>query len=70
MRKLTECKEFFKDLYCDCLNENGFEESPCECTERAQFETFCNTLHFIYRQEFENVKARWTQEALKEFYSN
>lgn len=70
MRKLSECKNFFNDLFFNCLNENGFNKSPLDCTERAQFETFCNTLHFIYGQEFENVKARWTQEALKELYSN
>lgn len=68
MRKLSECKEFFKDLYFNCLDENGFERNPLECTERTQFETFCNTLNFIFGHEFENIRPIWTQESLNEYY--
>lgn len=27
MKKLSECKVFFKDLFFDCLDENGFEKA-------------------------------------------
>ena len=69
MKKLSECKVFFKDLFFDCLDENGFEKSPFECTERAQFEIFVNTLNFIYGNDFEVVRPLWAKEALNEYYS-
>lgn len=69
MRKLSECKNYFKDLLFNCLDENGFDKNPFDCTERAQYETFINTLKFVYGTEFENIRPTWTQEALNEYYS-
>lgn len=69
MRKLSECKNYFNDLLFNCLDENGFDKSPFDCTERAQYETFINTLKFVYGNEFESVRPTWTQEALNEYYS-
>ena len=64
-----EAAVYFKDLLFNCLDENGFEKSPFDCTERAQYETFTNTLKFIYGNEFESIRPTWTQEALNEYYS-
>lgn len=69
MKKLSECKELFKDLFFNCLDEKGFEKSPLECTERARIEMFCDTLNFIYDQEFKSMCPIWTHEALNEYYS-
>ena len=44
MRKLSECKNYFKDLLFNCLDENGFDKRPFDCTERAQYETLVTTL--------------------------
>lgn len=70
MKKLSECKEYFKDLYMDCLSVKAFEKSIFECTELARYEMHCETLKFIYGEEFEQVEPHWISEALKEFYSN
>ena len=70
MRNMSECENYFKNLFFNCISENGFEKSPFDCTERAQFETLINTLKFIYGAEFESVRPTWTQEALNEYYSN
>lgn len=69
MKTLNECKEYFKDLYMDCLEENAFEKSTFESTERARFEMFCDTLKFIYGENFKTVQPIWAQDALNEFYS-
>ena len=69
MRKLSECKNYFYDLFFNCLYENGFEKNPFDCVERARFETFTNTLKFIYGNEFESIRPTWTQEALNEYFS-
>ena len=69
MKNLTECKEFFKDLYKDCLQWKGFEKSSFDSTERARLETFCEALGFIFGEQFTKVKQIWAQEALNEFYN-
>ena len=69
VKKMYECKEFFKGLYLDCLLENSFEKSIFESTSCARYEIFCETLKFVYGQEFEHVKLNWSKEALREFYS-
>lgn len=40
-----------------------------ESTEKARYETFCETLKFIYGADFENIMPNWSNDALKEFYS-
>lgn len=69
LRKMAECKNYFQDLFMDCLREDAFERSIFDSPEKAMFEMHCNTLKFIYGDEFERVKPVWSQEALNEFYS-
>ncbi len=69
MKNLAECKEYFKDLHMDCLQENAFEKSGYESTEKARFETFCETLKFIFGEQFTRIEPTWAQESLNEFYS-
>lgn len=69
MKKLTECREYFKDLLTDCLCEDALEKSIFDSTEKARYETFCETLKFVYGQEFELIEPIWVQETLNEFYS-
>lgn len=70
MKKINDCKEYFKDIFINCLKENAFEKSQFESTERARFEMFCETIKFVYGDEFDRARSIWTQEALNEFYSN
>lgn len=70
MKKINDCKEYFKDVFMNCLEEDAFEKSQFESTEKARFEMFCETLKFVYGEEFEKVRLAWTQEALNEFYSH
>jgi len=69
MKSLTDCKEYFRDLYMDCLEEKAFGKSQFDITEKAKFETFCETLKFIYGEQFTRIEPTWTQESLDEFYS-
>lgn len=57
MKNLSECKEYYKDLYTNCL------------TDKARYETFCETLKFIYGADFKNIMPNWSSDASKEFYS-
>ena len=68
MKKLHECKEYFKDVYTDCLAENAFEKSIFESTERARYEMQFEVLEFIYGEDFKKVVNSWQQEALHEFF--
>lgn len=70
MKKLSEYKNFFQCTFFNCLDEKGFDKSPFDCTERAQYETLVTTLKFIYGAEFENIRPTWTQETLNEYYSS
>lgn len=71
MRKLEECKEYFKDLHMDCLQEDAFNaRSIFESTELARYRMFCETLEFIYGAEFKNISLKWMNESLNEFYSS
>lgn len=69
MKNLGECKEYFKDLHMSCLEEDALEESVFESTEKARYEMFCETLEFIFGEEFIQIMPTWTQESLNEFYS-
>lgn len=69
MKKLIECREYFKDLLTDCLCDDALEKSIFDSTEKVRYETFCETLKFVYGQEFELIKPIWVQETLNEFYS-
>lgn len=69
MKNLSECKEYYKDLYMNCAENNSFEKSIFESTEKAIYETFCETLRFIYGVDFENIMPNWANDAAKEFYS-
>lgn len=40
-----------------------------ESTEKARYETFCETLKFIYGEDFKNIMPNWSSDASKEFYS-
>lgn len=69
MKKLNECKEYFKDLHMTCLEENAFEKNIYESTSLARYEMFCETMKFIFGEEFNQISMQWTQESLNEFYS-
>lgn len=69
MKKLEECKEFYKDLYFNCLASNAFCKNIFESTDLARYEMFCETLKFIYCDDFENVRPVWSNEAAEEFFS-
>lgn len=69
MKKLEECKEYFKDLYMDCLQEDAFEKNVFESTALARYEMFCETLKFIYGSDFKSARSRWTSEAANEFFA-
>ena len=69
MKNLIECKEYYTDLYIDCLENNSFEKNIFESTEKSRYETFCETLRFIYGVDFENIMLNWANDAAKEFYS-
>jgi len=69
MKNLSECKEYYKDLYMNCLENDSFEKSIFESTEKARYETFCETLKFIYDEDFKNIMPNWSSDASKEFYS-
>lgn len=69
MRKLSECRNFFEDLFLDCLETDALGKSDLYCYEKNRYDTFCDTLRFIYGQEFEAVQPSWAQAALYEFYS-
>nr|DAV18996.1 MAG TPA: hypothetical protein [Bacteriophage sp.] len=68
MKDLSECKEYYKDLYMDCLKNDSFEKSIFESTEKARYEAFCETLKFIYGADFANIMPNWANDAAKEFY--
>lgn len=70
MKNLNECKEYFKDLYMNCLSDDAFDKSIFESTELARYEMFCETLKFIFGEEFKQIEPHWANEALNEFYSN
>lgn len=69
MKDLNKCKEYYKDLYIDCLENDSFGKSIFESTEKARYETLCETLKFIYGAGFENIMPYWANDASKEFYS-
>jgi hypothetical protein len=69
MKNLYECKEYYKDLYMDCLSSNSFGKSIFESVDMARYEMFCDTLKFIYGKEFEKVETLWSDEAIKEYYT-
>lgn len=68
MKKLHECKEYFKGVYTDCLAENAFEKSIFESKERARYETQFEVLEFIFGEDFKKVVNSWRQDALNEFF--
>lgn len=69
MKKVIECKEYFKDILTNCLVEDAIGKSIFDSAKKAMFETICNTLKFVYGEDFENLKPLWTQETLNEYYS-
>lgn len=69
MKKLEECKEFYKDLYFTCIASNAFGKNIFESTDLARYEMFCETLKFIYGDNFENFRPVWSNEAAEEFFS-
>ena len=62
MKTLTECKEYFKDVYMNWL---AYQDDD---TEKA-LEGLKQTLDFIY-PEFKNVVNAWINEASKEYYKS
>ena len=68
MKKLYECKEYFKDLYMDCMEDIALRKSIFESTDLAKFNTLCETLKFIYGADFDYIRPTWMQEALNKFY--
>ena len=45
------------------------QDTGFESTEKARYETFCETLKFIYGEDFKNIMPNWSNDASKEFYS-
>ena len=70
MKKLNECKEYFKDLYINRFAPNAFGKSIFESLDIARYEMFCETIEFVYGTDFKQIKPIWSQEASNEFYSN
>lgn len=68
MRKLEECKEFYKDMYMEVLAVERFEKSQYECMELAKYNAHRETLKFVYGAEFGEIEKTWQREALKEFF--
>ena len=65
MKQLSDCKEYFNDLLFNCLDNEAFEKSIFDSTEKAQFEMLCNTLKFVYGSAFEaDMGARSTKRIL------
>lgn len=69
MRKLADCKNFFKDLCMDCLDVDATGKSIFDSVEKARYEMYCETLQFIYGQEFDAVRPYWAQDTLNEYYA-
>ena len=69
MKKIEECKEYYKDLYYNCLESNAFEKNIFDSTDLARYEMFCETLKFIYGDSFEAIFHKWSSEALNEKYT-
>lgn len=71
MKELEECKEYYKSLYIDVLeelgktNESGGDYKQTQ--EAARFETLKNTLIFIYSNSATTF-LNWEKEALNELY--
>lgn len=70
MKQLSDCKEYFNDLLFNCLDAGACGKNIYDSTEKAQFETLCDTLKFVYGSAFEAIRPTWTQEALNKYYSN
>lgn len=68
MRKLEECKEYYKDMYMDVLAVEGFGKDIFECVELAQYNAHRETLKFVYGAKFDAIERYWQREALNEFY--
>lgn len=68
MKRLEECKEYYKDLYLNVLEANGFERNIFDCVELAQYNAHRETLEFVYGAEFDKTEKTWQSEALREFY--
>lgn len=69
MKNLHDCKEFFKDLYFNCLSVDAFSKSIFDCVELSRYEMHCDTLLFVFGDEFKEIKPNWISEASKEYYS-
>lgn len=69
MKKISDCKEYFKDVFMDCLEENALKKNKFESTENVRFEMLCETLKYIYGEDFNKIRPTWTQKASNEFYS-
>lgn len=69
MKTLTECKEYYKDMYMDVLAVEGFEKSRFECAELAEYNAHRETLGFVYGAEFDRIERIWKREALNEYYT-
>lgn len=61
MKKLNECKEYFKDVHKEYLQYRDQDS-------RVRYNTMCETMEFIY-PEFKNVCLNWIQESLNEYYA-
>lgn len=63
MKKLEECRAYFEDVYMDML------DTYLDSEESKRFETFEETLTFIYGDEYKRIAPRWKQDALNKYYS-
>lgn len=62
MKTLSECKEYFKDVYMDYIAYGNHGDQQ----RRDRYDMMNEVLSFIF-PEFEDVKPNWIKEALNEF---
>lgn len=69
LRRATALKRICDRQRVQNAENDSFEKSIFESTEKARYETFCETLKFIYGEDFKNIMPNWSNDASKEFYS-
>ena len=69
MKELSECKNWFKELYMNVLDAGGFYEVDMYTNrDITRYNMFITALEFIYGTEFNKVRSEWIKEAIEEYY--
>ena len=66
MKNLTECKEYYKDMYLNWYAERNNISSFW----LDRMTTLQEALEFIYGDSFKRIERQWMNEALDEYYDN